>query len=51
MDTDVEIAVGARSSTCAHRVLPRVVPVGPQSAGTVTTINGLATVNANPGIM
>jgi hypothetical protein len=32
-------------------VLARVVPVGPQSAGTVTTINGLATVNANPGIM
>jgi len=32
-------------------VLARVVPVGPQSADTVTTINGLATVNANPGIM
>ena len=49
MDTDVEIAVGARSSTCAHRC--PVVPVGPQSAGTVTTIHGVATVNANPGIM
>ena len=48
MDTDVEIAVGARSSTCAHTV-PRV-PVTPQSAGTVTTIHGCH-VNANPGIM
>jgi hypothetical protein len=26
-------------------------PASSQSAGTVTTINGLATVNANPGIM
>ena len=50
MDTDVEIAVGARSSTCARYGAP-LVSVGPQSAGTVTTINGLATVNANPGIM
>jgi len=48
MDTDVEIAVGARSSTCAHYGAP---PASSQSAGTVTTINGLATVNANPGIM
>jgi hypothetical protein len=51
MDTDVEIAVGARSSTCAHMVPPASSQSAPQSAGTVTTINGLATVNANPGIM
>ena len=50
MDTDVGIAVGARSSACAIGG-PRVAPVAPGRPGTVATVHWVATVNANPGIM
>jgi hypothetical protein len=50
VDTDVEIAVGARSSTCAIGA-PASSPSPPGRPGTVATVHKVATVNANPGIM
>jgi len=47
VDTDVEIAVGARSSTCAIGA-PASPPGRP---GTVATVHKVATANANPGMM